>query len=389
MDELGELLELLYGARRRFTTARGVLLDRSSTRLTLEAIKREQARQPRRRGGGSVQVQLMYATRPDDGPEPPDVHEERTRFWWVPPNRLREEVESEGPHAAGTTVIDGDLWWTYSPDFGAKSNVGLADDEQVHYGGGERFKVLLDPSGFGGALEFDEVKADGAVLRVRARPRDDFDHIHGRFHLHLVTGADSYELVVDRGRGIVLRLASYLDEEELAVTELEEIVFDEDFPEDTFVFVPPPGEEILPPEPVRRNAYTLEEAAAAAPFRVFAVPELPEGQWRLNVHFHEPRQRPPIPALATLFYHRADGRQTLVVSQGSAGEGGPSWPGIEPRLEQVERDGVGYTVAHGDRERGEQSAVAFEREGTAIQLQSSELDVEVMLELATSLEPVG
>jgi hypothetical protein len=104
MDELGELLELLYTARRRFRTARGVLLHRRSHRLTMEAMKREQARQPRPGGGGSFQI--MLATAGGDEPEPPDVHEERTRFWWDPPDRLREEVASETPPAPRCSVVD-------------------------------------------------------------------------------------------------------------------------------------------------------------------------------------------------------------------------------------------------------------------------------------------
>ena len=41
MSELGELLELLYGARHSFRTARGVLRRTYSWRLTQEAMKRE------------------------------------------------------------------------------------------------------------------------------------------------------------------------------------------------------------------------------------------------------------------------------------------------------------------------------------------------------------
>jgi outer membrane lipoprotein-sorting protein len=386
VDELGELLELLYSARGRFRTARGVLLHRWSQRLTIEAMKREEETRTRR--GGS-QSQIMFATRAGDEPEPPDLHEERTRFWWEPPDRLREEVESDAKHAR-TTVVDGELWWMYMPEWGAISNVELSDEERAHHvvGRGESFRPALDPSGLIGVLDIDGVEVEGVRLCVRARPRDDLDGPSAHFRLRLAVGADAYELLVDRERGTVLRLAAYLDGEEIAVTEVEEVVFDEDFPEATFVFVPPPGEGVRPPEMVSHREYSLEEAAEAASFRVFAVPELPEGHWRLDVRFHDRRERPPIPALVTLVYHRSDGQGALVISQRAAGEGAESWPAIDPQLEDVERDGVGYTILRGDREHGG-SGVAFEREGTAIQLQSSELDVEVLLELAASLEPVG
>jgi hypothetical protein len=283
-------------------------------------------------------------------------------------------------------VDDGDLWWMYSPHWGAISNVGLSDEEQVHYGTGEQFKSLLDPSGLSAVLDFGSVEADGERLRVRARPRDDDDGLHGRFNLHLATGADAFELAVDRERGGAPRQT---DAAELELDAGSEIAFDEEFPGGTFVFVPPAGEEVRSPETVSHRQYSLEEAAEAAPFQVFAIPELPEGQWRLNVHFHERRERPPVPPVVMLFYHRSDGRQTLILSERAAGEGAPSWPGIDPQLEEVERDGVRYTVSRAEPEQGGQAAVAFERDGTAIQAQSGELDVDTLLELAASLEPVS
>ena len=118
------------------------------------------------------------------------------------------------------------------------------------------------------------------------------------------------------------------------------------------MFVPPPGEEVRAPETASHREYSLAEVAEAASFRVFTIPELPDGQWRLDVRFHERRERPPIPALVTLVYHRSDGRGSLVVSERAAGEGAESWPAVDPQLEDVERDGVGYTILRGDREHG-------------------------------------
>jgi hypothetical protein len=54
----------------------------------------------------------------------------------------------------------------------------------------------------------------------------------------------------------------------------------------------------------------------------------------------------------------------------------------------VERDGVRYTVCYADRERGSHNSLAFDRDGTAIQLQSQELELETLLALAPSLERV-
>jgi outer membrane lipoprotein-sorting protein len=387
VTELGELLELLYGARNRFRTARGVLVRRSSRRLTQVAMVRENARLRRGRGGSSSGV-MMFATSGDgSGTEPPDLQEERLCFWFEPPDRLREEGDTR------TVVLDGDLWWMYSPDWGAMSNVGVSgeDASNMHAGGGELFRPLLDPSGLLALLDVERVDVDGERLIVHARPRADLQHGSLQLHLHSVAGADELELVVDRERGVVLRVAAFLDGKEMSVTEFDELSFDEVFPDGTFVFVPPPGEDVRSPEAVSHRSYSLDEAAELAGFAVFEIPELPDGQWRLHVHYSPPRERPPIQANVALFYSRSNGRATVIVSQRKAGEGGFGWSGIYPDgppLEEVERDGVAYTVIRGDAEQGNGSSVSFDRDGTAIQLQSQELDVETLLDLAASVKRV-
>ena len=50
----------------------------------------------------------------------------------------------------------------------------------------------------------------------------------------LVLGADEYEVVVDAERGVLLRCASRLGGEDFDALEVEEIHFDEHFPEGTF-----------------------------------------------------------------------------------------------------------------------------------------------------------
>ena len=50
----------------------------------------------------------------------------------------------------------------------------------------------------------------------------------------LYWGADEYEVLVDAERGVLLRCASRLAGEDFDALEVEEIHFDERFPEDTF-----------------------------------------------------------------------------------------------------------------------------------------------------------
>lgn len=390
MARLGDVLELLYGARGRFRTARGVVSYRQSTSRMQEAGRRELERVKRGRGSGRYTLQVAFARSGGDADAPPDLYEERQRFWWEPPVRLREETESSPPLRSHTTVHDGKLWWAYSPEMGAISNVDLGEDERAHHGtgGGERFKPLLDPSPLLSLLEFGAIEEARGRLRVRTTPRADLEE-PGHRHFHGIGGADAIELEIERETGIVRRMRATLDGEELWVTELEQIVLDEVFPEGTFVFVPPPGEDVLPPETTSRRGYTLEDAAAEASFPVFFIPELPEGDWRLRVNYHAPRRRPPQPGHVFLIYTRPDARASISLAQRPAGEGGFGWTGYgPPPVEEVERDGTAYTVTRADREQGRQSSVAFERGGTALQLQSGELDADALLDLAASLRRV-
>jgi len=56
---------------------------------------------------------------------------------------------------------------------------------------------------------------------------------------HLWWGADEYEVVVDAERGVLLRTASRLGGEDIDALEVEEIHFDEEFPEDVFALREP------------------------------------------------------------------------------------------------------------------------------------------------------
>jgi outer membrane lipoprotein-sorting protein len=390
MAELADLLELLYGARGRVRTARGVVCYRQSMSRMHEAHRREMERVNRGRGGRASTMQIAFASKAGAAEELPDLYEERQRFWWEPPDKLREETEATRPRRNHTTVLNGELWWTYSPEWGATSNVDLDEAERVNHGagGGERFKPLLDPSPLIPLLDFGAISEAGGRLRVRARPRDDLE-APPNWHLHGVGGADEVELEIERDTGIVRRMRATLNGEELWLSELEAIVLNEEFPDDTFVFVPPPGEEVLPPETTQRRHYTLEEAAAEAPFPVFLIPELPEGDWRLLVNYHAPRRRPLMPAHVWLIYTRPDARATISLAQRPAGGGGFGWSGYgPPPLEVVKRDDITYTISRADPEQGRQHTVAFERDGTSLQLQSSEVDVETLLALAVSLEKV-
>ena len=150
MGEIGEVLELLHGARCRFRTARG-------------AVRLRSARDGREQVAG-------FSSDRSDG--------------------------------------DDSLW-----------------------------RSLLDPAPWIPAFDF-HVDGDAELigrpaLRVGAVARRCDGHV--RFPAELNTaGADAYELLVDRERGVVLRVAALADGEELWVAELEELHFDEELRSDPF-----------------------------------------------------------------------------------------------------------------------------------------------------------
>lgn len=363
MSELGDLLELIYGAGDRWRTARLTLREWQHTRRTREAIERLQERQS---GGGRT---MMYAV---GGPGPPEPEEvEHVVRAWLDGDRAREEREE--PYAFPTLgVRDGDRWWQYSERFGASANEA---EPSVQSGIGEAALTLLDPAHVLGTLRLEpagEVVAAGRpALLVRGVPRDR----EGAFGLHrLGFGAEAYELAIDRERGVLLRTTSLLDGEPMSSTEVLELAFDEDFPPETFEFELPEGETFRPLFPHPENV-TLERAAEQAPFTVLAPAEVPS-DWQLHVLHLPGEERPPQPPSVTLHYHSRDAGQQLNIAQTAADAedrlvwlaweeadgvrvAGPAEPyGLEPGYAQVERDGTRATLSSAELPRERIAALA-------------------------------
>jgi hypothetical protein len=342
VSDAGDLLELLHGAAGRWQSVQTALRGWRDLEVAEQAHSRW--REEQRHLGRSVSV--MFAS--DGDAERPREHEHTARLWIAKPDRWREE--SEDQVVAGR----GGHWWSSSPYNGFVSN---EDDPEVGHGDPVRNHAAhLDPAGLIPLLSFEEIAHAGEVIRVRARPRAG-EH----FGPGLPPGADSHLLLVDARRGVVLRCESSLEGTPFGVSELVEPAWDVEIPDERFVLEPPPGEVVRSPRELHPEV-TLAEAAERAPFAVFAVTELPEGEWRLRVHYNEPfRDRP---GQLHVLYHRADGRGTLMLAERSAGElGGPSRIDGQARLE-------------------------VEREGTTITLSSETLDEAQLEELAGRLERV-
>lgn len=330
MSELGELLELLVRPGERFHSVRGTL----------------------RHGGG------------------PDGSETVTRFWLERPDRVR--VERDGPGGRDVFVDDGEREWHYTPVSGA--TVHPSQRAVIH-----GFELLLDPVPLAGLLVLDPAgrTVRGGREGIRARARARWAGSGSELFPWPAEDADAYDLVVDAERGVVLRLASLLDGEPREVSELTEIAFDEELPPDTFVFSPPPGEQVreLSPGLPRAEELTLAEAAGRAPFVLLVPRRSPEGA-ELSVFLAPGDERAGEPAGVGLRYRFPSGLHYLSIGQGS-----------RPELDlgdamRIERDGVELRA----RDLGGQRQVTLERAGTHVLL-VSDLPLELLAEIAASLEP--
>lgn len=370
MSDLGDLLELIYCAGDRWRTVRLTLRHwhhPGRTQKAVERLSRERA------SGGARQVTLYGGA---GAPEPDEI--EHIVRVWLDGDRAREE--REGPYAFPSLgVRDGDQWWLYSQEHGASTNEG--DPNHVS-GIGEQALGLLQPEHVLGVLRLEEagvVEVAGRPgLLVRGTPRSrEREAAFALFQLGF--GADAYELVFDRERGVLLRTTGLFDGLPLTTVEVLAIAFDEEFPPDTFRFELPEGESFRPlyshPEHV-----TLERAAELAPFTVLSPAEVP-ADWQLHVLYLPGDDRPPMPPSVNLHYHSRDASQQLNIAQTAAGE--------EDREEWLEWEESGDALVAGPAEpRGLEPGYArVERSGTRATLSSAELPRERLLALALSLEP--
>ena len=99
---------------------------------------------------------------------------------------------------------------------------------------------LFDPEGIAGlssflfyldlSMEGRTRKAGREAIRLVGVPVEEWDYDPKP----LWWGADEYEVLADAERGVLLRCASRLGGEDFDALEVEEIHFDEHFPEDVF-----------------------------------------------------------------------------------------------------------------------------------------------------------
>jgi hypothetical protein len=343
VSDVGDLLELLHGAGDRWRSVETTIRTWRNVPVGRRALERWREEEVRRASGG---VSAMVAF--TDDTDQPSEREDTVRLSVSKPGRWREEADDR------VSVGRGPLWWSRSPQMGFMSNeqepeVGHGDPLLSH-------AAYLDPALLLPTFSFVEIARTNDGLQANVQPRPTRSFAPSVPH-----GADAHTLLVDPVRGVVLRVESFLDGELFHVGELLDASWDAAIPDERFVLALRPGETVRSPRELHAEL-TLEEAAARASFTVFAVDELPEGRWRLHVHYHAGfREEPDVLHLG---YHRADGRGAVTLNERSAGAS------------------AGWSRVAGS------AHIEVEREGTSITLSSETLDETGLRELAGRLERV-
>ena len=365
MAGLGELLELMHGARHRFRTVRAEVVERHHTERQVRAFERRAGARPRTSVVG-------FAAGPAAEPLP-EWSEMTTRLWWDRPDRLRIEREDM------VQVRVGDRWWSVSETFGAAAGDASSDVQM----GIEHppFPALLDPAVLLPDLDL-EVTGEGrlidrAVLAVRALPRGEREDWS---EPRVPGAADEHLLEVDASLGVVLRLTSLIDGEPFAVTEVRAIALDERLPDETWILEPPAGEAFGPLALPRHERVTLDEAQRRAPFTVL-VPRRAPADADLEITFGAAAERPPTPAFVSLSYRAVGLGLDVRISQATAET--DHAVDVTAGAETIERDGRTVTL----REMGGQLQVVAEHLGTRAILLSQSAPRDMVLEMALTLEP--
>jgi hypothetical protein len=212
--ELSELLELLYSARSRSQTVRARIRRWSDEERALGLM----------RARGWYRDPPPIPSEEGSWGEPPSRIEATTKLWAAGASWLRWETDLvvDGNQAGSSVgVKEGELFWQRWDDQEVQSN------EHREVGGTMTTpeERLLDPAPLLGAfyleLGGETLWLDRRTIRVQATARpggqaNDFGPLTERL-----------DLLVDRERGVLLKVSTFADGTEISRIEIEEIAFDE------------------------------------------------------------------------------------------------------------------------------------------------------------------
>ena len=222
VPESERLLDLMFGAKDRYRTARATIREWRDER-TAEWVRERFSR---------TELYREAFGPPGPSPRKRGDYERTWRVWHKRPDRWRQEAEL--PDGTEYTVIDGGSFWFYGPDEEALA----ATSAEGRFGPEFVIAYVFDPERGAPDLAYLQMRVVGRIrhagreaLRVVAVKPGGWETIPEP----LWWGADDYELVVDAERGTILRLASRLEGRAFDATEVLDICFDEAFSEGTFV----------------------------------------------------------------------------------------------------------------------------------------------------------
>ncbi|MGH2860887.1 MAG: hypothetical protein ACRDLT_05175 [Solirubrobacteraceae bacterium] len=337
----------------------------------------------KRRGAGGSLITLRGT---DDGEPEPDEREETVRIWR---DDLMARVEHHGGDRDGCyAVAVPPLWWMWDERIGAQSN---QDDPTVGSNVGQEMELMLDPTPLLSSLRFrvvgDSEVAGRATVTAHGTPRHLTDDSGRSFELHhLGTGAEYYELEVDKQRGVLLAATAVRDDEPFHRITTLAIRFDEPIAREMFRFEPPAGEEIQPTRAGSRARHvTLVEAQQQASFTVLMPDTVPEN-WQVHCRLIEASERPESSEQIALHYNSTDGHESISITQMPAGASNPYKSiGNEEDWEDVTRND--RTIRTRPASWG-QAQAQLELHGTFVYLQSDNLTRGQLVSIAAGLRPV-
>lgn len=376
--DLGDLLVVLHGADApRGTVAVTYRVWRHEERL--HAAFTADVEEQKRRGASITSFAVGHSR-----PGPLEV-EETVRIWRGG-ERFRVEHHG-GPRDGYYAVTDGPLWWMWDERNGAHSN---QDDPSVGYGVGDELQIMLNPVPLLSSLRFQPTGssevAGRPTIKAHGIPRPQHTRYGRAFELHeLGTGADFYELDVDRQLGVLLAVAAIRDHQPFHRITTLAAAFDEPIPDETFRFEPPAGEQIQSIWGEERLEHvTLVEAQQRASFTVL-MPDTVPANWQVQCRLIRPSERPPSPMQIGLSYSSIDGHESISLSQFPAGGANPYRElGAGEGWETVTRGGIEMKTRPA---RWGQAQVELERDGTFVHLMSDNLTRDQVLAIAAGLRP--
>jgi hypothetical protein len=386
---LDALLVLLNGAADSFRTVQATYRTWRHEQRLHEAFRLHHAEQMRR----GVATNIVASAVHSGGPGPAEPQE--TMRIWREGQRARQEHHG-GWRDGSYSIADGRLWWSWSEQTGAATS--NQDDPSITSSNiGRELQVMLNPSPLLSVLDFrvtgDSQVYGRATITAHATPRHESltggrlpGDPHARRDLYaLGIGADSYQLEVDRERGVLLAATAIRDEQPFYKITALAIRFDEPIPAETFQFRPPEGEQIQSPRelPPRPQLVSLTEAQRRAAFTILLPDRMP-ADWQ-QVYCMFDKASPWSPEHVLLNYRSDDGRQSFSIWQMAALDASQHYGNMfdDESWYEVARDGTSIKI----RPAGEwlPAQAHLKRNETFVRLSSQSLAAEQLATIAASL----